>query len=512
MFRFLRDIAPRRLILAVAVMAAGLSSTLLASFYIKQDVETAARNTFDSICNEIQTNISDRLASHALVLYSGSALFYASDDVTRSEWHVFTSNLRIEQQMPGTQGIGYSLLIPSDQLEQHIQKIRAEGFPDYTVQPEGKRDVYSSIIYLEPFTGRNLRAFGYDMFSEPVRRAVMERARDENIAALSRKVTLVQETEEDIQAGTLMYVPVYRKGMPITTVEERRAAIQGWVYSPYRMNDLMRGTLENHELKQGERYIIFQIYDGKVISDETLLYDSRSDEQAPPDYTSADLTKTVQVEFFGEPWTLQFTLLGGLPALADYGAFRMVMIGGTSISLLLFVLIISLMRTAHYLESIRLLAETDSLTSVYNRRKIIDLAESEFIRARRQRHPLTILMTDLNFFKQINDNYGHIAGDHALRITASAIQSTVRKNIDRVGRFGGDEFLIILPEISQAQLENIFDRLRANVAENTKDITSGIHEISLSIGSAELSESTRSIDELIERADQAMYADKRQWK
>jgi diguanylate cyclase (GGDEF)-like protein len=397
-------------------------------------------------------------------------------------------------------------------MEQHIQKIRAEGFLDYTVRPGGKRDIYSAIIYLEPFTGRNLRAFGYDMFSESVRRAAMERARDENMVALSGKVTLVQETDEDVQSGTLMYVPVYRTGMPVTTVAERRAAIYGWVYSPYRMKDLMRGTLGNYVLRQGERHIILQIYDGNEVSDETLLYDSRSNEGVPPQFTSADLTKMVHVNFFGEPWTLKFTQLGGLSALADDGAFRMVLISGTSISLLLFGLIISLVRAAHYLESIRRLAETDSLTGVYNRRKIIDLAESEFVRARRQRHPLTILMTDLNFFKQINDNYGHIIGDHALRLAAHAIQSTVRKNIDKVGRFGGDEFLVILPEISQAQLENICMRLRANVAEKTQNISGGIHEVSLSIGAAELAETIQTLDELIEQADQAMYADKKRWK
>jgi CHASE1-domain containing sensor protein len=91
-------------------------------------------------------------------------------------------------------------------LPQHIQKIRQEGFPGYKICPEGDREIYSSIIYLEPFSDRNLRAFGYDMFSEPVRRKSMEQARDTNIAALSGKITLVQETGKQVQAGNLMYV------------------------------------------------------------------------------------------------------------------------------------------------------------------------------------------------------------------------------------------------------------------------------------------------------------------
>jgi CHASE1-domain containing sensor protein len=71
--------------------------------------------------------------------------------------------------------------------------MRAAGFPDYEVKPPGPRDFYTSITHIQPFAGRNLRAFGYDMFSEPVRRAAMEAARDSGAAAATGKVTLVQE-------------------------------------------------------------------------------------------------------------------------------------------------------------------------------------------------------------------------------------------------------------------------------------------------------------------------------
>jgi len=106
--------------------------------------------------------------------------------------------------LPGILGLGYARLIPPERLAQHLQEIRQEGFPDYHVWPEGERAVYTAIIYLEPFTNRNLRAFGYDMLSEPTRRVAMERARDDNAAALTGKVKLVQETVTDVQAGTLM--------------------------------------------------------------------------------------------------------------------------------------------------------------------------------------------------------------------------------------------------------------------------------------------------------------------
>ena len=91
---------------------------------------------------------------------------------------------------------------------------------------------------------------------------------------------LVQETDKDVQAGTLMYLPVYRRGMPIATVEERRAAIVGWVYSPYRMTDMINGTLRGWDVKQENKQIYLEIYDGDLISPDTLLYDSRGGDWA----------------------------------------------------------------------------------------------------------------------------------------------------------------------------------------------------------------------------------------
>ena len=85
---------------------------------------------------------------------------------------------RMAERYPGILGVGYAVLIRPKDLAKHIASIRSQGFPAYTVSPPGIRELYTSIIYLEPFSGRNLRAFGYDMFLEPVRREAMERARD----------------------------------------------------------------------------------------------------------------------------------------------------------------------------------------------------------------------------------------------------------------------------------------------------------------------------------------------
>ncbi len=289
---------------ALLVLILGLAITVILTLYTHDFVEKQAQEDFLSVSNEIKLQIDARLQAHVLILRAGTALFAVSDTVTRAEWREFIERSQIEETYPGIQGVGFSVVVPKNRLQEHIQKIREEGFPDYTIYPSGDREIYTSIIYLEPFSDRNLRAFGYDMYSQPTRRRAMELSRDRNVAMLSGKVDLVQETSEDVQSGTLMYVPVYKHGMPVATVEQRRSAIQGWVYSPYRMDDLMRGILGRWNANQHNR-IHLQVYDDSL-SVETLLYDSQKNELNESD--DGNFRSILRpVEFNGRKWILLFT-------------------------------------------------------------------------------------------------------------------------------------------------------------------------------------------------------------
>ena len=324
---------------AWVLLLAGLIATALAAIYVKSALDVAAERVFGLDCNEIRDRILDRLGANGQILRSGAAFFESPGGVNRREWRRFTYRQKVEQQLPGVQGVGFALLIPGQKLAQHVREIRAEGFPGYQVRPDGERETYSSIIYLEPFSDRNLRAFGYDMLSEPVRREAMERARDQDAAALSGKVTLVQETDRDVQTGTLLYVPVYRTGMPSETVAQRRAAILGWVFSPYRMDDLMRGIMGGRNLVN-DRHIRLQIFDGVHATPGTVLYDSQpaGDRQAG---STPRLTFQGSVVSAGRQWTLHFSGTGNV----DYGKVWLVLFGGTYTSLLLSLLFFNLLNT-----------------------------------------------------------------------------------------------------------------------------------------------------------------------
>jgi len=328
---------------ALLILIIGLVLTAFAATYTQSNDEARSEREFALICNEIITKIDTRLHSHAQLLRSGSSFFATSDTVTREDWRTFIKHSELDKNLPGIQGVGYSQIIQKNQLQHHIQTIRHEGYPDYMVKPPGDRDIYTPVVYLEPFTSRNLRAFGYDMYSEPVRRKAMEHARDFDLATLSAKVILVQETDKDLQAGTLMYVPVYRQGLPTGTIAERRLAITGWVYSPYRMHDLMEGILGRWN-KIDQSRIQLQVYDGDRISNGSLLFDSqRNDSIKRNDLPSLRLI--VPVIFNDKRWTLLFSQSKEPFSFTQNNVI--VTISGILISLLLFALSLSLFTTRY---------------------------------------------------------------------------------------------------------------------------------------------------------------------
>ena len=224
---------------------------------------------FNNIASKVPTLIENRMKVYDQVLLSGTAMFYSKDSVSRNDWKEFVKNLRLNKNYPGIQGIGFSLIIKPQDLDAHINSIKNEGFEDYIVKPVGKRNIYTSIIYLEPFDNRNKRAFGYDMFSEPVRNKGMVNAIRTGDYSLTGKVHLLQENGNDIQAGFLAYIPVYKPNMPRHTFKQKLEATLGFVYAPFRMKDLVTSI----NLDKDESLDI-EIYDDNTATKEFLLYDS----------------------------------------------------------------------------------------------------------------------------------------------------------------------------------------------------------------------------------------------
>ncbi|WP_312904518.1 CHASE domain-containing protein [Stutzerimonas nitrititolerans] len=317
--------------IAWLVLAFTLLGQLLILQQLRANSDRAAEQQFELLVGKATNAIEQRLIDHEQILFGAAGLFAASGEVSRAQWRAYVERQQLADRYPGIQGVGFSKVVRASEREAHEQSIRAEGFADYRIQPEGERPVYMPIVYLEPFNDRNRAAFGYDMYAEPVRHQAMRQAASTGKSRISGKVILRQETHGKVQAGMLIYVPLYHPAMPLETAEQRMDALLGFAYSPYRMDDLMEGILGAADLN-----LSLRIYSGPSQQAEQLLFASK--EHAPGD---AAHSQDVQLNIYGGTWTLH---MESLPAFeAGFSANEgLVAILGAGISLLLFFLISSL--------------------------------------------------------------------------------------------------------------------------------------------------------------------------
>ena len=161
-------------------------------------------------------------------------------------------------------------------------------------------------------------------------------------------------------------------------------------------------------------------------------------------------------------------------------------------------------------ERLAQLALQDPLTGLANRRKFAERFQYDMARAVRARSPLSLLMLDIDHFKEINDRHGHLAGDACLKWLAALLTGSVRA-VDLVARFGGEEFLVLLPEMSADQSLAAAERMRAQIQANPVHIGEGMPPVAVtvSIGAATTTASELTLDDLVARADQAVYRAKR---
>ncbi len=158
-------------------------------------------------------------------------------------------------------------------------------------------------------------------------------------------------------------------------------------------------------------------------------------------------------------------------------------------------------------KSLEKLSRTDALTNLFNRGYWEENLISEFTRFQRYQTPVSLVMFDIDHFKQVNDNFGHPAGDEALRQTSQVLQKAIR-DTDIAGRYGGEEFAIILPQ-ADAQAAVVFcERLRKSIAAMEVEHEQQIIQFTISLGIAELTDEVKTYNDWIEIADKALFQSK----
>lgn len=464
----------------------------------KKDFVNQSQKTIIQLKSEMQAN--ERILLDILLFYS------ASPSVSRKAFKSYVSPVLKRNSF--IQALEWVPRVSADNREKIKEQARGQGFVNFqfterlkpgTLVKAGVRDEYYPVFFVEPYVGNEL-AMGFDLASESKRLSAIEGSRKSGQVLATSKIHLIQKNSPE--AGLLVFAPYYGG------IVDRERKLKGFILGVYRIEDMVNHAVDPY-LEKGMNLTIF---DGDKISNENKLFElSRAD---------ADLIRYVKrVDAFGKNWTVLFRGDGGFqdgikwhPPIASAGGL-----------LLLFLLIsiafeINDFRTRHKLlsesnEQLEQLSNLDSLTGLANRRCFDENLEKELKRATRDKTPLSLILLDVDYFKEFNDTYGHLVGDECLKQISNVLRKTVERSHDLAARYGGEEFAMILPSTGLKGGLIIAQRLR-EMTENL-DLTSPkasiLQSVTISLGLVSIPHGKKDITPkiLIDQADKALYEAKR---
>ena len=495
----------------LAVFLISLAATAAMWRVEVKEAELLARTRTNARVQELTVAIQNRMTAYEQVLRGGASLIATLGTLSRDQWRDYVTNLKVNDHYPGFQGIGYAEYVRSADRHDFVQSQRRQGLTEYDIRPPGERPEYSPVTYLEPRSERNLKAHGFDMLSEPNRRAAMERARDTGQPAITAKLKLASESAQSASFGFLLYVPVYRDAASPDSVEARRATLKGFVNSPFRMEDLIKSALGSNP--DGLR---LHIYDGETATPENLMFSS---EPASPGQTGplAQVTPPAQfhstaLNLHSRVWLIEFEIPHQHTAVIENTPEDLVPLAGLVISLLLTALTwVAMARLQLVRQSERhyhALANFDSLTTLSNRTMFQERLEECVHHSNRTGERFALLFIDLDHFKDINDTLGHHWGDKLLQQVAQRLKSGTR-SADTVSRLGGDEFTVILHDMKDSEGATRVAQALLEALSRPYELEGEPYFVSASIGITLFPQDAQTSADLLKTADQAMYTAKR---
>ena len=223
------------------------------------------RHVFEDEARHIVAELEEELVLYKILLNGGAGVFTASDEVDRTEWHLYHKYQQTKAEFPNFQSLCYIPLVKSDQAKSHTQSIWTQGFSRYEITPPGPRDEYAPVTFIEPLDSVNILHLGNDYFSIPKRRLAMERARDAGDVVISGVIDVFDGV--DVQPGFMMVTPVYTKGIFPVIIEERRREITGFVAVNIRISEFANSVGD-----KSTRAFNIKIFDNDTLSDYLPLF------------------------------------------------------------------------------------------------------------------------------------------------------------------------------------------------------------------------------------------------
>ena len=461
---------------------------------------------FSLHAQDASRNVQERIKVYFGVLHSAGSFFAGSNLVTRTEWSTYVDFLKPEETYPGIEGMGVIRHIPGSQKEKFENTVLHENSQspaDYTIHPSGVRETYYPVEYYWPPLA-HVNLLGLDHGAYPVGLKALEHARDTGMVSISEDMPYAQGRSRN--PPVLFLFPIYMKGLPATTVDERQKAIWGFVYARVDMEKLFHDAIDSSVIEE----IYFKAFDAGHSKQEIssmdkarLLYDSDQNDNTRALKISFKprhhVTQKVNVD--GSTWLFySASRPGGIVEHRDGMPLLMLLVGSLlSIS----VSTVTFLRNRQR-QLIHHHAYHDNLTGLPNRMLLQDRFQQALANAQRHGAGIALLFLDLDDFKPVNDCMGHDMGDKVLKAVAACLASCLREG-DTLSRLGGDEFVILLLNITRNEeastvAQKIIDTISGLSSVEGKDIHLGG-----SIGISIFPKDGTGFEELLKNADTAMY-------
>jgi len=395
-----------RAAIAYGVLLVGITLSLVAAYLVERQVAYEARLKFEGTVSDWPEAIDARIRAYADILLGIRGMYLAAGTVSRAQFRNYVESLDLNRRYPGVQVIHYGHRISASERAAFETAVRNDrslhraGYPDFAIKPPGTRPEYVVVQYVEPMAG-NEAALGLDLGGDPVRLAALERTRDSGQLTASGIIALAHDPKK--HPGFAMRLPVYRSGVPLDTVEQRRAAFTGVISASFVVMDLMRGVIGEQSLEN----VRVRIHDAGYVDDPrgpepasaaNLLFDSNRllgrsmDEDPRPAATG--LVRAGAIEVGGRRWNLSFAartpFVEPSNRLLPWAAFLV----GTVISLLLFGLTRALATSRT-----RAIALANRITEDLRR------SEASLAEAQRMTQQLIEVLPNPVFFKDTDGRY-----------------------------------------------------------------------------------------------------------
>jgi signal transduction histidine kinase len=312
-----------------AVLLTGFALTLLASYYADRSIQFRTRAEFENASLRARATIRARFEVYQALLHGTAGFIAVENAITRERFRSYVDHLGVPANYPGVQGIGFAPRVPASEKERLAVSMSEQGETHFRIWPDtANADLYP-VTCLEPESSANEQAVGFDMFSEPIRRAAMERACDTGYTAASGRIGLLPVNNPSRPPGFLIYCPVYRGGTVPKTVAERRAGLQGFAFAAFRAGDLFASLFEDETLRAE-----LEIFDGANTDSTHLLFRSVKKAAAEVPFRRT-FQETTTLDISGRTWTARFS---AQPEMGGAWIVLSLFFGGTLLSLVMFYL------------------------------------------------------------------------------------------------------------------------------------------------------------------------------